>query len=506
MGPAPARPRRRGAVPLRVPQPLPDAGVQRRPAPRQLPVPRRRADHVPRLRAGALLQRRRARRVRVDGARPPPSTTTPPRSAASSRTPGCCGRARRCRPTRPATTSRSSTSRCATDRDDDVDAGVRQRASCATRSTARARSPSTRRCRGRSCSSSASTSGCTRCSATCGPPATTAGWPRSCGRSPTARRRRRWARPRRRGWRHAGPDGRRRATAGSVARMRRRPPSRPLAGPSPSPSPSSRAAATTTTTPASGTDRRPPSTDRTTASPTCRSSRRRPCRCRCPTWRSPTSIPTELVVTDAHAGRRARRPPTATPCSSTTSACAARTAQQFDTNYGGDPFPVTLGAGRRHPGLGPGPRRRHGRRAPAARHPQRPRLRRPAAGRRDPGRRRAVVRHRRARRRAADRPGRRADADRPPDVGRAGRPRSTSRTCVVGDGATLEAGQTGLFHLVAARGDDGTVLQSTWDRRTAAAARRRRGRRCSTGSPRAGRDAGRRPAGRHASRTTPAAG
>ena len=32
-----------------------------------------------------------------------------------------------------------------------------------------------------------------------------------------------------------------------------------------------------------------------------------------------------------------------------------------------------------------------------------------------------------------------------------------------GDGATLEAGGTGVFHLVAARADDGTVLQSTWD-------------------------------------------
>ena len=37
-----ARPRRRDDLPLRVPQPLPPARVQRRPAPRQLPVPRRR--------------------------------------------------------------------------------------------------------------------------------------------------------------------------------------------------------------------------------------------------------------------------------------------------------------------------------------------------------------------------------------------------------------------------------------------------------------------------------
>ena len=32
-----------------------------------------------------------------------------------------------------------------------------------------------------------------------------------------------------------------------------------------------------------------------------------------------------------------------------------------------------------------------------------------------------------------------------------------------GDGATLEEGMTGIFHLVAARRDDGTILQSTWD-------------------------------------------
>ena len=45
---------------------------------------------------------------------------------------------------------------------------VRQPRSCATRSTAPARSPSTPRCPGRSCSSSGSTSGSTPCSASCG--------------------------------------------------------------------------------------------------------------------------------------------------------------------------------------------------------------------------------------------------------------------------------------------------------------------------------------------------
>jgi peptidylprolyl isomerase len=33
----------------------------------------------------------------------------------------------------------------------------------------------------------------------------------------------------------------------------------------------------------------------------------------------------------------------------------------------------------------------------------------------------------------------------------------------VGDGATLETGMTAVFHLVAARGDDGTILESTWE-------------------------------------------
>ncbi|MET0324853.1 MAG: FKBP-type peptidyl-prolyl cis-trans isomerase [Ilumatobacteraceae bacterium] len=33
---------------------------------------------------------------------------------------------------------------------------------------------------------------------------------------------------------------------------------------------------------------------------------------------------------------------------------------------------------------------------------------------------------------------------------------------VEGDGATLEPGQTGVFHFVAARADDGTTLESTW--------------------------------------------
>ena len=54
-------------------------------------------------------------------------------------------------------------------------------------------------------------------------------------------------------------------------------------------------------------------------------------------------------------------------------------------------------------------------------------------------------------------------AGRHPDVGREARPTSRPTTCVPATGATLEEGMTGLFHLVAARRDDGTILQSTWD-------------------------------------------
>ena len=49
------RPGRRDHLPLRVPLAVPVRGVQRRPASRQLPVPRRRDRDVPRLRAGQAL-------------------------------------------------------------------------------------------------------------------------------------------------------------------------------------------------------------------------------------------------------------------------------------------------------------------------------------------------------------------------------------------------------------------------------------------------------------------
>ena len=109
-----------------------------------------------------------------------------PRSAASSRTPGCCAA------DAPVPTDEAGEyfsqfyEPVADDRMMTWTPGVRQRHRAPHVRPLAARSPSTPPCRGRSCSSSASTSGCTPCSATCGRPATTGGWPRSCGRSPTA--------------------------------------------------------------------------------------------------------------------------------------------------------------------------------------------------------------------------------------------------------------------------------------------------------------------------------
>ena len=56
----------RDDLPVRVPEPLPPARLQRRPPPRQLPVPTRRTRRLPRLRAGEAVHRRRGRRLLVD--------------------------------------------------------------------------------------------------------------------------------------------------------------------------------------------------------------------------------------------------------------------------------------------------------------------------------------------------------------------------------------------------------------------------------------------------------
>ena len=65
-----ARPGRRDDLPLRVPQPVRGARVQRRPAPGELPVPSRRAGHLPGFRAGQVLHRRRAPAAGRDGQAP----------------------------------------------------------------------------------------------------------------------------------------------------------------------------------------------------------------------------------------------------------------------------------------------------------------------------------------------------------------------------------------------------------------------------------------------------
>ena len=125
VGPGRARPDRRGLVPLRVPQPLPHAGVQRRPASRQLPVPRRRADHVPRLRPRSLLQQRRDRRVRRagEGGGRRPRRCRVPRSRRARRA-AAARRARRHRRRRRVLLRLLRARRRG--RADDVDEGVRQ--------------------------------------------------------------------------------------------------------------------------------------------------------------------------------------------------------------------------------------------------------------------------------------------------------------------------------------------------------------------------------------------
>jgi hypothetical protein len=68
--PGRARPGRRDDLPIRVPEPVRDARLQRRPASGQLPFPRRRPGHVPGFRAGQALHRRRAAAAGRDGQAP----------------------------------------------------------------------------------------------------------------------------------------------------------------------------------------------------------------------------------------------------------------------------------------------------------------------------------------------------------------------------------------------------------------------------------------------------
>ncbi len=174
----------------------------------------------------------------------------------------------------------------------------------------------------------------------------------------------------------------------------------------------------------------------------------------------PDAIPTELGIT------------TLTPGSGPEAAAGdtvfvnyvgvrSEDGQEFDSNFGGDPFPVTLGAGGVIAGWDEG-----------------------------------LVGSTAGERRQLDIPSDLAYGDQPQgDVIQAGdaltfvidvlavvpptdpadapvttelplsaelTEESTVEDLRVGDGATLEEGDTGLFHLVAARADDGTELQSTW--------------------------------------------
>ena len=89
LGPGSAQRGRRGHLPVRVPQHLPSPRVQRRPPPRQLPVPARRARHLPRLRPRQAVHAERGLDVPDDdrGLRRRPRRSAV--SAARSRTTTC---------------------------------------------------------------------------------------------------------------------------------------------------------------------------------------------------------------------------------------------------------------------------------------------------------------------------------------------------------------------------------------------------------------------------------
>ena len=228
--PGGARPGRRGDLPLRVPQPLPAARVQRRPASRQLPVPARRAGDVPRLRPRQALQRR-ARSTMFErddqGAGPRPATS--PSYRACSRTSGILKPGTPDAPTSGSrTTSATSTIRPARRGRRRSPRSTRRRrcgrlfdAGPSSAEIAQVRQPARRA----SSSSSASTSASTPCSAHLTPPPTGAASPRRSGRSSTARRPPSWGARKRRGaaWREIvnRPSGRRRRAP--VRRRRARP-------------------------------------------------------------------------------------------------------------------------------------------------------------------------------------------------------------------------------------------------------------------------------------------
>ena len=174
----------------------------------------------------------------------------------------------------------------------------------------------------------------------------------------------------------------------------------------------------------------------------------------------PASIPTELVVTEITPG-------TGEPAKEGDTVLVnyvgvrSEDGTQFDTNFGGDPIAVTLGAGSVIAGWDQG--------LVGTTQGQRVQLDIPADLAYGDEPRGDVIQAGDALSFVVD-----VLAVVPPITAvaptAADLPRSSEVTTesdvvdlVEGSGATLETGQTGVFHFVAARADDGTVLQTTWD-------------------------------------------
>lgn len=175
----------------------------------------------------------------------------------------------------------------------------------------------------------------------------------------------------------------------------------------------------------------------------------------------PDSVPTELDVTELAPGTG---PEAANGDTVFVHYVGVRSedGQQFDSNFGRDPIAVTLGLGRVIDGWDQG--------LVGAQAGQRLQLDIPADlayGDNPPSN--PVIRPGDALTFVVDvvavAPGvDAADAPGEDDIPTGGEPvdEPTSEDVRPGDGATLELGQAGVFHLVAARADDGTILSSTW--------------------------------------------
>ena len=174
----------------------------------------------------------------------------------------------------------------------------------------------------------------------------------------------------------------------------------------------------------------------------------------------PESIPTELVITEITPGSG---PAAAAGDTVYVNYVGVRSedGEQFDTSFGGDPFPVTLGSGGVIAGWDQG--------LIGATAGERLQLDIPAdlAYGDSPPPQSEVIQ-------AGDALTFVIDvlavvpptdpADEPTDIPTSSELVTAVETedVVVGEGEPLQPGQTALVHVVAARGDDGSVLQSTW--------------------------------------------